>query len=540
MYTFIKEIIDFLPGKMKNKKTDLTEKILWIFMILQIVLVFWCNLKYMPKLLDGDFAKLATHIIEMASNKQLAIDGWKYTTTAEWDCAVLFALPLYMITKNVYLALSISNLIISVIYCAVCFLLFGKNKKAALISANLLLIPYEFGILSYFNMLFYGGSQYSIKVLVPLLMMGVSVKLTEYAGEKKKVLTPGILIPIGCLLFLIFLTTASSGIYVCMCGLFPAAAAFIVIEFDRRGKLPVSWIITAAGGLALAGLGFIINNRVMGGTRADSLTFVTFKQYAEGYLTRAFFGFFSVFGASTTNANVTVTSVYGVFLFLRIIFVLALIIAVIASVKKMFVRQSLTDAMLLAVFFWDIIIIAVTDVTAGSPTFEYRYYLIGVVPALLLFAERISELFDQPDKRRRSSWTVIFLGFLVLMLIGTYRNIVYREAWEGDVHSEYRQLVTECNDRSLGTVYIYDRSHETDICRLLTESTQFLDVLPNGVIYVNDYYAFYETDLTSDECYVAVPEVSGVFEDGEKIFDRDAECILTIGSIKLYRLASAN
>ena len=126
------------------------------------------------------------------------------------------------------------------------------------------------------------------------------------------------------------------------------------------------------------------------------------------------------------------------------------------------------------------------------------------------------------------------------MLMGTYRNIVYREAWEGDVHSEYRQLVSECNGRSLDTVYIYDRSHETDICRLLTKSTQFLDVLPNGEIYVNDYYAFYETELTSDECYVAVPEVSAVFEEGAQIFDRDAEFILTIGSIRLYRLASAD
>lgn len=516
---------------------DRTEKILGIVMIFQIIFAFGCNLIYMPRLIDGDFAMLATHIREMAENGTAVIADWKYTTTAEWDSAVLFALPLYIITHKIYLSLSLSNLIISILYVLACFLIFEKNRKAALICVNLLLIPYEFGMLSYFNMLFYGGSQYGIKVLIPILLIGVSLRMTEYSEEKKNVLTSKVLIPTIFVLFLIFLTAASSGIYVCMCGVFPAAATYIVMQFDRRGKLPISWIVTACLGMLLTGLGLIANKRIMGGTRADSLTFVTFNQYADGYLIKMVCGFFSVFGASTTNSNISVTSLYGAFFFLRIIFVLILICAVVFSVKKLFAHPSLSDACLLSIFIWNTLIVIITDVTAGSPTFESRYLLIGAVPALILFAERISELFGMREKRRRTATVFVYFSALLIMLIGTYRNIICLEAWEGDPFSDYRELVSECNTRSIDKVYIYDRSLETFVCTLLTENTVFLDVLPNGEIYVNDYYDYYEGPLPEGECYVAVPEVSAVFEDGEPIFGRKADCILSIGSIKLYKLA---
>ena len=387
---------------------------------IQIILIFWCNLQYLPRYLDGDFAKLATHIEEMAANGTLAISGWKYTTTAEWDCVTLFALPLYCITHRLYLSLALGNLLITLLLTLACFLIFDDRKKA-LISANLLLIPYEFGILSYCNMLFYGGSQYSIKVLVPLLLAGVSLKLSALKSEGKK---PGVSIiaASALLLFLILTTCASSGIYVCMCGVFPIVAAYLVWHYIAKKPVSRIWLGLASAGILLAGAGILINRKVMGGTRADSLSFVTFQEYCDGYISRAIAGFFSVFGASTVNGNVYITSAYGIFLFLRILFVLLLIFAIASSLKitaaalrspqnrhpesvKAGGTGDLTvlrDVMLLAAFFWNLLIIMVADVRAGSPTFEYRYYLIGTVPALFLLAERLSDIHDRAEKSRRT------------------------------------------------------------------------------------------------------------------------------------------
>ncbi|MBP1586517.1 MAG: hypothetical protein ILP17_12575 [Lachnospiraceae bacterium] len=534
-----------------NVKKDIKKAVLPVILCIQIILIFWCNLQYLPKYLDGDFAKLATHIVEMAEKGALAIPGWKYTTTAEWDCVTLFALPLYCITHRLYLSLAIGNLIITLLFTAVCFLIFD-DRKTALISANLLLIPYEFGILSYCNMLFYGGSQYSIKVLVPLLLIGVSLKLAALARDGKKP-GPALIAASAVLLFLILTTTASSGIYGCMCGIFPIVAAYMIWHYVSRKRISGIWLLLALAGIILAGAGILINRKVMGGTRADSLSFVTFQEYCDGYISRALAGFFSVFGASTVNGNVYITSAYGVFLFLRILFVLLLIYAIAASVKitaaSMIKTDSsakagsagdqtvLRDVMLLASFFWNLLIILVADVRAGSPTFEYRYYLIGTVPALFLLAERLSALHYKTAADRRTVTAAVYVLLLMAMLLGCYRNIVTLWDREGDVHREYRELTGYCEENGIDTLYIYDRSHETDICRLLSSGTMYVDVLPNGYTWVNDYYASYEGPLETSECYVAVPAVSAVFDEGERIFGRDAHLIHEIGSIKIYRLS---
>ena len=264
-----------------NVKTDIKKMVLPGILCIQIILIFWCNLQYLPRYLDGDFAKLATHIEEMAANGTLAISGWKYTTTAEWDCVTLFALPLYCITHRLYLSLALGNLLITLLLTRVCFLIFDDRNKA-LISANLLLIPYEFGILSYCNMLFYGGSQYSIKVLVPLLLAGVSLKLSALKSEGKK---PGasVIAASALLLFLILTTCASSGIYVCMCGIFPIVAAYLVWHYIAKKPVSRIWLGLASAGILLAGVGILINRKVMGGTRADSLSFVTFQEYKQSH-----------------------------------------------------------------------------------------------------------------------------------------------------------------------------------------------------------------------------------------------------------------
>ena len=538
-----------------NVKTDIRKMVLPGILCIQIILIFWCNLQYLPRYLDGDFAKLATHIEEMAATGTLAISGWKYTTTAEWDCVTLFALPLYCITHRLYLSLALGNLLITLLLTGVCFLIFDDRKKA-LISANLLLIPYEFGILSYCNMLFYGGSQYSIKVLVPLLLAGVSLKLSALKSEGKK---PGasIIAASALLLFLILTTCASSGIYVCMCGIFPIVAAYLVWHYIAKKPVSRIWLGLASAGILLAGAGILINRKVMGGTRADSLSFVTFQEYCDGYISRAIAGFFSVFGASTVNGNVYITSAYGIFLFLRILFVLLLISAIAASLKitaaALHSTQGghpesvkaggtgdltvLRDVMLLAAFFWNLLIIMVADVRAGSPTFEYRYYLIGTIPALFLLAERLSDIHDRAEKSRRTVTAAAYVLLLLAMLLGCYRNIVTLWDREGDVHAEYRELVSYCEENGIDMLYIYDRSHETDICRLLSSGPMFVDVLPNGYTWVNDYYASYEGPLETSECFVAVPAVSAVFDEGEKIFGRDAQLIHEIGSIRIYRLS---
>lgn len=134
----------------------------------------------MDQNLDCDNGKLFTHIMHMWTEKTFVLKDWYYSTTLEWDCSALFAVFFYGLTGNIYVACSLSNTILLLIFLAAVFYLFrGKNILYPLLCANLLCIPYRIGMLDYFNMLFFAGTQYIVKITIPLLLIGILLSLEQ-------------------------------------------------------------------------------------------------------------------------------------------------------------------------------------------------------------------------------------------------------------------------------------------------------------------------------------------------------------------------
>ncbi len=63
--------------------------------------------------------------------------------------------------------------------------------RAALLSCNFLMLPFFYGMLDYFNMMFINGSQYILKVLMPFTFSSAA---SASCGKKK---APGYLFPFG-------------------------------------------------------------------------------------------------------------------------------------------------------------------------------------------------------------------------------------------------------------------------------------------------------------------------------------------------------
>lgn len=154
----------------------LDEGILFGLLALQIVMIAYFNLRDIRNSLDSDFANTIYHFREVIRKGTLILPDWNYTTSMELDAVFLFALPIYYIVRDIFTAVGISNLIFVLLYIVtVTGILRNVNvsRKYILITLCLILTPYSFGMLEYFNMMFYGGSCYSLKTLVPLLCIWV-------------------------------------------------------------------------------------------------------------------------------------------------------------------------------------------------------------------------------------------------------------------------------------------------------------------------------------------------------------------------------
>lgn len=155
------------------------------------------NLFESPIMIDYDGAKLYKHAIEMWNHKTLFIPDWKYITTMELDCSLLLALPFYALCRNIFLSFGIANILLIFTYVAVVYAIFQRTpyQKYAFLAVNLILIPYSSGMLEYFNMMFFNGAQYVLKVLIPLLFI---LLLTTEREKERESQTVSCLFSIRC------------------------------------------------------------------------------------------------------------------------------------------------------------------------------------------------------------------------------------------------------------------------------------------------------------------------------------------------------
>jgi hypothetical protein len=166
-----------MPQFPRSRRAQNTLRLLQILLVLEFLFLCYVNLRLTSHILDGDAADLYGHIMEMGEQGTLFLPGWQYTTTMELDCVTLLALPLYLLTRKIFVSVGIANILLVLLLDAVILRVvknLGGTIAQGTLSVLLVLLPYDVGMLDYMDMILFGGSQYLIKVLVPLLLMGVS------------------------------------------------------------------------------------------------------------------------------------------------------------------------------------------------------------------------------------------------------------------------------------------------------------------------------------------------------------------------------
>lgn len=458
---------------MKNKTVWLKNGFWLLMAAVQIVFLCVVSLRGGGLLIDNDAGKVYTHMMAIWESGTLFVPDWQYITTMEVDCATILALPFYGLTHNPILAFWCANVLLLGIWAALIFTLvrrMGGSVARGALAVLAVLLPYEFTMLGYWNMLFLNASQYAIKVMLPLLLI-VLLLAPERPRRRDWVL-------LAVYLAGTFLTGLSSGIYVAACGLAPVLCLAAYEWLKQRITATPYRLACVLGSVAatLAGLG--VQSAFGIKTNAASMTLNTLDTMRDN-AANCIIGFLRLFGA-VPKEDLAVFSREGISTLLRMglsggLLVLALWVAMrVLSGSLPGVLQP--GRYLAAIFWWNLAVLLATNTRYGDYYFEYRYHLMGAVPLLILAAFALPTFVAQPARLHRAAAAAGMAGMLVLALLVDTDAVgdIWMEDGTLGVNNPEREICGLVNTLDVEDVIVAAGSGTTEICGALDPTRRYI------------------------------------------------------------------
>lgn len=504
----------------------------YIVLAVQIVILFFLNLQLSEANIDCDSAKLFVHAVEMSKNGTYLIPGWEYPSTLEMDTSLLLAMPLFGLIKNIYVAFLLANMVFLLLLIWAVFRLFGEERRQSAAFASILIcIPYRIGMLDYMNMMFFNGSQYIIKVTLPLMLLSLLIypykpKTKDKWYQIKNV--PYVLLFGG----LLFVAGLSSGVYIAFCGLLPVIAGVFLWRIYNKQK--PDWSFWCYSGMAavMSVAGMLLNSVLQVGAKGNSMTLCNIYGELQDNVRACFWGIFELFGGVPYESTEVMTY-EGINILARMFFVILLLVCAVAVLRKvMHQTAEETDAVLLAVFVWNTFILSICNTRYGSGTFEYRYHLIGAIPLLCLAANTLVQWYQHWEKEVRVG------GIAIAALAVAFLSLTsYKSAWNNRL--DYSNLQAVCDyTNEIGAEYAYFLYDvvSPEYCRLLDyEDAVYLQAMGDEKSYVCDYYAkYYGAPIIFDNAILVMENTIADLGDSMEMYGRVFERCNIIGTKSIY------
>ncbi|MGN1022057.1 MAG: hypothetical protein ACI4OJ_01010 [Lachnospiraceae bacterium] len=462
-----------MPQIRHSRRAQNTLRLLQILLILEFLFLCYVNLRLTSHILDGDAADLYGHIMEMGEQRTLFLSGWNYTTTMELDCVTLLALPIYLLTHKIFGSIGIANILFILLLAAVILRVvknLGGTIAQGTLSILLVLLPYDVGMLDYMDMLLFGGSQYLVKVLVPLLLVALITEPRRRAS--------GILLTI-LYVFLLFVSSLSSGFYVLLMGILP----LLVFSLFRWGRAPWSkeWeghlrlLVLSILTIAASFPGIALQKALDITTREEELHLIRFEDLATCLLAIPA-GLLDIFGIYPSTSTVAVLSQDGVICLLKGgLTLLVLVIGLVVFYRGVIRQKADEDVAILTVLLpFTILIMCFVD-TRYSTTNSYvesRYFLIGMVPLLILAGMKLEPLLEE---KLRVPAAFLAIALLICMMLLCGSNVL--QAAENSNYCydllESINAIDADTEGDIGSVFVLGDNDTARILRLLDRSRTY-------------------------------------------------------------------
>lgn len=398
------------------------EILLCVGIVIQIGALAVFNLTRLPYESNYDSSCAYAQIVEMWRQKRILLKDWAYQTTLGIDSPVLLGALFYGITKNAFTAFGLANIVTVIVYACLFYDILKQadvKKNMRLLAVLFLLTPYSTGQLGYMPMLFTSAGSYAYKLLVPLLLIDILVRMHKGQGIRKY----WYLILFAT--FFVFDTAVSSGEYILLCAVLPLIGyeilhVLIGNDIKQIFNKRLGFLILES---AIYVVGIKVGRRTGIIESVGSQMMLTKAKHFPSVIAKCLTGIFQLFGGIPDYEDIPVTQTYGMmylFRFFLAAVVLAAWIYLLAHLKENEKYKELVG-MITCIFAVNLIVLIFANVNYAAKTFEYRYHLISMIPMILLTAIAASDLWE---KRRLLEQTIV-LGTIVLLLfvnVYDYKN----------------------------------------------------------------------------------------------------------------------
>ena len=394
------------------------EILLCVGIVIQIGALAVFNLTRLPYESNYDSSCAYAQIVEMWRQKRILLKDWAYQTTLGIDSPVLLGALFYGITKNAFTAFGLANIVTVIVYA---FLFYDILKQAdvkknmRLLAVLFLLTPYSTGQLGYMPMLFTSAGSYAYKLLVPLLLIDILVRM--HKGQEIKKYWYLILFAT----FFVFDTAVSSGEYILLCAVLPLIGyeilhVLIGNDIKQIFNKRLGFLILES---AIYVVGIKVGRRTGIIESVGSQMMLTKAKHFPSVIAKCLTGIFQLFGGIPDYEDIPVTQTYGMMYLFRFFLAAVILASWIYLLKHLKENEKYKElvGMITCIFSVNLIVLIFANVNYATKTFEYRYHLISMIPMILLTSIAASDLWE---KRKLLEQTIVLVTIVLLLFVNVY------------------------------------------------------------------------------------------------------------------------
>ena len=394
------------------------EILLCVGIVIQIGALAVFNLTRLPYESNYDSSCAYAQIVEMWRQKRILLKDWAYQTTLGIDSPVLLGALFYGITKNAFTAFGLANIVTVIVYA---FLFYDILKQAdvkknmRLLAVLFLLTPYSTGQLGYMPMLFTSAGSYAYKLLVPLLLIDILVRM--HKGQEIKKYWYLILFAT----FFVFDTAVSSGEYILLCAVLPLIGyeilhVLIGNDIKQIFNKRLGFLILES---AIYVVGIKVGRRTGIIESVGSQMMLTKAKHFPSVIAKCLTGIFQLFGGIPDYEDIPVTQTYGMMYLFRFFLAAVILASCIYLLKHLKENEKYKElvGMITCIFAVNLIVLIFANVNYATKTFEYRYHLISMIPMILLTSIAASDLWE---KRKLLEQTIVLVTIVLLLFVNVY------------------------------------------------------------------------------------------------------------------------
>ena len=394
------------------------EILLCVGIVIQIGALAVFNLTRLPYESNYDSSCAYAQIVEMWRQKRILLKDWAYQTTLGIDSPVLLGALFYGITKNAFTAFGLANIVTVIVYACLFYDILKQadvKKNMRLLAVLFLLTPYSTGQLGYMPMLFTSAGSYAYKLLVPLLLIDILVRM--HKGQEIKKYWYLILFAT----FFVFDTAVSSGEYILLCAVLPLIGyeiLHVLIGNDIKhifNKRLVFLILESA----IYVVGIKVGRRTGIIESVGSQMMLTKAKHFPSVIAKCLTGIFQLFGGIPDYEDIPVTQTYGMMYLFRFFLAAVILASWIYLLKHLKENEKYKElvGMITCIFAVNLIVLIFANVNYATKTFEYRYHLISMIPMILLTSIAASDLWE---KRKLLEQTIVLVTIVLLLFVNVY------------------------------------------------------------------------------------------------------------------------